>query len=494
MKKRVISIVLAALILLLTAGVILLSCSIFGSASLHIKADSLMHIVVVAMVLAIFALLIFLVRLRNNNSTIGFVHTDPLTGLANKSLIRTSFENTKSLRHKYFCLAYIAVDSGADKHKTVSAVLSDSLQKGVADILLAVCDDYDCAARIENGVFMLLLGCRNGIAAQERITEITNNINLYVHSELKEEFVPFRAGIYLPNKNSTFESALAQAKLAYTHAVDNSFNTYVCTEDLINKEANRNRVREKLSRALADNQFEMFVQFVYSVKQNKLVGAEALSRWRDPEEGLVMPGYYINDLRNAGLIKQFDIYMLNKVCAQLEAWNSGEFKDLMLSCNITRVTVSSPDFAKSVAATLKKYSFNHNRLILEITEDALFENEIIAHNNVVQCKQMGVTIAIDDFGAGHSSLSDISDYPVDQIKVDRRIVVKSETQRGSSLLQGVINFAHDLGIAVVCEGVETEQQKDVVISSGCDYIQGYYFSYVFPVEEGNAHYAESLKK
>lgn len=117
---------------------------------------------------------------------------------------------------------------------------------------------------------------------------------------------------------------------------------------------------------------------------------------------------------------------------------------------------------------------------------------LIAFRNITECRKEGIRIAIDDFGTGNSSFGDIGDYPVDELKVDREIILKTGTERGSALLQGLIGLAHQLGIEVVCEGVETDGQRDCAVENGTDFIQGYFYSYVFPVEEGKRHYKASL--
>jgi EAL domain-containing protein (putative c-di-GMP-specific phosphodiesterase class I) len=141
---------------------------------------------------------------------------------------------------------------------------------------------------------------------------------------------------------------------------------------------------------------------------------------------------------------------------------------------------------------LGKYQFSHSCLIIELTEDSLMDNTTVAYRNILECKKMGCKIALDDLGSGYSSLQDLCDYPIDIIKIDRHILLKSTTQKGNALLQGLITLGHDLDMKVLCEGVESETEKQRVCAAGCDYIQGFYYSRALPRDEADLFYMRSL--
>ena len=169
-------------------------------------------------------------------------------------------------------------------------------------------------------------------------------------------------------------------------------------------------------------------------------------------------------------------------------WQNSDKSELCLFCNFTRITVSSADFMKKFREITSRFSFDHRRLVIELTEDSLSDNKTQAFQNVLDCKKEGFRVALDDFGSGYSSFSDLCDYPIDIIKIDHHIIAKTATARGNALLQGIIKLAHDLGIEVLCEGVETENENRNSKAAGCDYIQGYYYSRAFPQEEAPKFY------
>lgn len=183
--------------------------------------------------------------------------------------------------------------------------------------------------------------------------------------------------------------------------------------------------------------------------------------------------------------------MIEKTCRQLEKWQNSEFSDIKLSCNITRATISDPKFADTVMNIIKKYKFDHEKLMIEITEYCMIDKEI-ARANLNVCRELDIGVAIDDFCEGCSMLDDINDYPVDQIKLDRHTIARNATKQGNMALRDVIDLAHRMNISVVCEGVETAQQRDTVLSYGSDFIQGYYYSYVYSTDEGQKFYLKSL--
>lgn len=243
------------------------------------------------------------------------------------------------------------------------------------------------------------------------------------------------------------------------------------------------KTQELILKGIANNEFKMFLQFIVDNKTRRIVSAEALSRWARPD-GLVGPGQYIKDMEVAGLISNHDFYIFELVCKQLERWKGTAFDHISISCNFTRITLSEDDFIVKLKSISDRYQFDHSKLSIEITEDAMEKNIETATSNVLKCKDLGFHIFLDDIGSGYTSLSNLCDYPLDVVKIDRDILLKATTQpRGMDLFSGIIALAHVLNLAVICEGVETPEHLDFVSSTECDYIQGWYFSKPIPAEE-----------
>ena len=259
---------------------------------------------------------------------------------------------------------------------------------------------------------------------------------------------------------------------------------YVFTDaKLLKREEYVRGLKQKLREALDEKEFRLYVQYIFDGKGKVACGAEALSRWDSPEDGVIPPTEYIQMLETAEMIDVLDFYILEECCRTLQEWRQTPKQNLWLSCNMTRITLSDAHFPERFREIVQKYDFDIGKLVIEITEDALAESEKQVMNNIAVCKQMGCRVALDDFGCGYSSLKDLNDYPIDIIKIDRELIIESNKEKGKQLLRGVIQLSHFLGIQALCEGVETEEEMAVSVEAGCDYIQGYLLARTNPADE-----------
>ena len=243
---------------------------------------------------------------------------------------------------------------------------------------------------------------------------------------------------------------------------------------------------ESIIRGIENKEFKMYLQFVVDNKTKDIVSAEALSRWDNPQKGIIGPGNYIENMEISGLISKHDFYMFDLACRQLEKWKDTEYKDVSISCNFTRITLSEEDCIENLKKISEKYDFDKSKLAIEITEDAIEKDRETAKKNVRLCKELGFKIYLDDLGNGYTSLSNLCDYPIDIVKIDRDILLKTNTKRGRDLFSGIIALAHRLNMSVICEGVETEEQNTLVSETDCNFIQGWYYSKPLPLEECEA--------
>lgn len=249
-------------------------------------------------------------------------------------------------------------------------------------------------------------------------------------------------------------------------------------------------VTENILNGLENNEFKMHLQFIVDSKTKQIVSGEALSRWESPGKGIIGPVNYIGQMEEAGLISKHDFHMFELACQQLEKWSDTKYKDLSISCNFTRITLSEEECIEKLKAIADKYNFDRSKLAIEITEDAIEKDMENAKKNVMLCKGLGFKIYLDDLGSGYTSLSNLCDYPIDVVKIDRDILLKTDTKRGKALLAGIIALAHKLEMSAICEGVETDEQNSLVSRSGCDFIQGWYYAKALPLEDCEAFIEE----
>ena len=425
-------------------------------------------------------------KARKQNDKIRFI--DPLTGIGNQSYFENTFRHciTPS-NHALYYLSYISLNVQRIE-RYLGILKAEEIQRYAADVLSQTAADEDFAARIGDGVFLLALQAPSEEEAGVRMSEILEQLNRYEGTFLEEHRILFRAGVFwLDTANLPVETAVFNARQGYNEAAQNQCRFVFADKALLNREATKIELQRKLSDALDRGEFLLYMQMIVD-RNERIVGAEALTRWQSREKGLLSPGVFIEPLKSAGLIDKLDFYILEETCKQLEQWSLTGKEHLWISCNFTRLTVSQNDFAERFQDVLGRYHFPHDRLILELTEDSLMDNTTVSHRNILECKKMGCKIALDDLGSGYSSLQDLCDYPIDIIKIDRHILLKSTTLRGNALLQGLTKLGHDLDMTVLCEGVESETEKQRVCEAGCDYIQGFYYSRVLPKEEADLFY------
>ena len=221
----------------------------------------------------------------------------------------------------------------------------------------------------------------------------------------------------------------------------------------------------KIRYGLKNKEFKMHLQFIVDNKTKRIVSSEALSRWETSEGEVIMPGKYIGVMEKSGLITKFDYYMFEMVCDKLSKWGDTDFKELTISCNFTRITISEKDFVTKIKNIADRYEFDRSKLIMEITEDSIEKNLDVARNNIIKAKELGFHIALDDIGSGYTSLISLGEYPIDIVKIDREVLLLSEKESGKKLFLGIISLIHNLNLKVVCEGAPDAQDDPSAESS-----------------------------
>ncbi|MBN1450459.1 MAG: EAL domain-containing protein, partial [Anaerolineales bacterium] len=237
----------------------------------------------------------------------------------------------------------------------------------------------------------------------------------------------------------------------------------------------RMHLENGLRQALRDQQF--FLQYQPLVNPvGRIMGMEALIRWKHPEEGVISPGTFIPLAEETRLIVTIGEWVLRAACEQLQRWHAAGYDWLYIAVNVSTRQFREPDFVDTIERVLKATGLNPHSLKLEVTESSIMENpdEAIAKMNAL-CAT-GVHFSIDDFGTGYSSLSQMKRFPIDTLKIDQSFVADSMINRDDQeIIKAILSMAQNLHIETVAEGVETLGQKDFLIREGCQMLQGYYF-------------------
>jgi EAL domain-containing protein (putative c-di-GMP-specific phosphodiesterase class I) len=238
-------------------------------------------------------------------------------------------------------------------------------------------------------------------------------------------------------------------------------------------------VAAELRLAIDDAALFVLYQPVFDLHDGSMLGAEALVRWRHPQRGVIAPAEFIPVAERRGLISAIGEFVLNEACRQLAVWTTAGScpEDLTIGVNISGRELRDPELAKRVASTLERHGIAPNRLVLEITENALLGELDDAHHTIEGLAQLGVRIALDDFGTGYSTLAHLRELQTNILKIDRSFVSQLGGQsRDREIIAAVTGMAHALGMTAIAEGVETEVQREELTAIGCDAAQGYLFA------------------
>lgn len=410
---------------------------------------------------------------------------DPVTGIGNKAWFAERFEKYISDQYRgTYSLIFIGFDIER-VNRYYGEVEAENQLRFAANELMKSTFDNEIAARVSGGGFAVARPSASEQETELWVRSLLDRLNEYCEQYGKDYRPTFCAGIYmLSASDRDSETALFNAQQGYRRARSEGTGLAFATARHAAREQETLQLKKQTLDALQNREFRMYLQLIVRTDTGEISGAEALSRWDHPEKGLLNPGSYIEMMESENTIAGLDFYIFEEACRQLEQWQRAG-RRLTLSCNFTRITIGQEQFVSTLREIAGRYEFDWSALILEITEDAMENRREAAFENISRCRELGFRIALDDAGSGHTSFSDLRDYPIDIVKIDRSILNSAVNERGVALLKGMIALIHSLGMKILCEGVETRQQYELLQGLGCEYLQGYYFYRAMPREEAN---------
>ncbi|MEH2569063.1 diguanylate cyclase (GGDEF)-like protein [Bradyrhizobium sp. AZCC 2289] len=424
-------------------------------------------------------------RTRADEKIAHMAHYDALTDLPNRVLFRERLEQAlQAIRpRERLAVMYIDIDEFKSINDALGHAIGDELLKGVADRLRGCLKDTDVAARLGGDEFAVI---QTAIKSQSE----TSHVVECIYAAIREPFectghlitTDASIGIALaPGDGLDLDQLLKNADLALHGAKGDGRRTYRFFEAGMDARAKARRSLEfELRQAINDGSLEAYYQPVVTLDHGKVSCCEALLRWRHPERGMISPAEFIPIAEETGLINQLGHWVLHTACAEAVNWPD----DIRVAVNVSPVQFKSQTLALNVAAALAASGLAASRLELEITEAVLIRDDEMALEVLHQLRALGVRIALDDFGTGYSSLSYLQRFPFDKIKIDRSFVRDiASAVASSSIVEAVVNIAAASNMTTTAEGVETEQQRELLRVLGCTEMQGYLFSPAIPAVE-----------
>ncbi len=421
-------------------------------------------------------------RKQASESILKTTFYDALTGLPNQTYfliqLAHAFERFKRKKSYHFAILIVNIDRFQSINDSFGRLAGDQLLIAIAWRLKNCLDEFDIFARLSGDEFIILL---DEIDSTSTAILAANQISAELKTPFRlngqELFMTASVGIALTLiEYDRAEDLLRDANTAVSYAKGLGRANYVVFDATMHARAVRLlQLENDLKRALREQELNLFFQPIVCLADRRIIGFEALVRWMHPKLGLVSPLEFIPIAEETGLIFEIDQWMLKEACFRIQQWRRFTEEPLSISVNFSAKQFDQADLAAQVRQVLLETRIAPQQLMIEITESNLFSKAKAAIDTLHQLKRMGVSLCIDDFGTGYASLQYLQQLPVDTLKIDRSFIKGMDVDH-LDLVRSIIELAHDLGMNVTAEGVETPVQRRFLLDLGCQEAQGHLFS------------------
>lgn len=417
---------------------------------------------------------------------------DALTGLLNREGLTEQFNRRQDTQQRYAVLFI-------DCHRF--RLINEKYGHEFGDLML-----IEAAHRLKNMLPEEALACRPGADDYILLLPVNGQNNLlpfvqqlitlytepyWLANEKISPSVCVGISIY-PDDATDLHILIRQAEAAMFEAKHQGVTLRLYHEDIHNALTRQLEIEQGLRRALEQDQLQVVLQPKYHLASQSLIGYEALLRWHDSELGTVAPDIFVAVAESVNLGKTLDCWVIKTVLNQIKAWQGMGLRPKPVAVNITAKHFSDPELYNFIAAKLNKLGLPADCLQLEITEGVVMDDSPTIQDNLSACRSAGIKVAIDDFGTGYSSLSYLTTLPIDFIKIDRAFIQNLEQGKNLGLVKAMLAMAQALEVAVIAEGIETQQQHELLTELGCEFGQGYFFArpaYLADIEQRLAEQA-----
>jgi diguanylate cyclase (GGDEF)-like protein len=423
---------------------------------------------------------------------------DSLTRIPNRQYLRDQLAQamTRALRRgRTMALLLLDLDRFKAVNETLGHEAGDALLRDAVQRLTSSVRDGDVLARLGGDEFAVLLEDVEGPTEAERLAR---SIGAAFQKPFdvggRQVSVTVSIGVTICPADTTDPVALLNnADIAMSRAKEQGRNTFkFFTPGMHEEILSRHQLSSDLKDALARGQFELLYQPQLRLADHRVDTVEALLRWNHPQRGRLGPSEFLAAAEASGDIVPLGLWVVEEVCRQLKRWEGAGGPAPRVAINLSAVQLRQPKFHESVRGVLESHSVDASLIELELTEHGLLADPDAMRDSLHAIKSIGVRLAIDDFGAGHSCLSHLWDLPFDALKIDRSVVAGLQTSIDTQVkCSTILSLAHSLSLDAIAEGVETEQQAAFLTRHDCQYGQGFYFSVPLEADEIGALMARS---
>ncbi|WP_305909634.1 EAL domain-containing protein [Methylomarinum sp. Ch1-1] len=426
-------------------------------------------------------------RQREESQLWKLAHYDPLTDLPNRSFFNNHLEYAIQIARRTrqkLALLFLDLDKFKDINDTQGHEAGDRVLQYIAQSIESCLRKGDTFARLGGDEFVVLIENLNDT---ELVTHICEKINNSFKSKFTLNDIDYPLSVSIgvsifPDNGETAQILLRNADTAMYAAKKQGLGRYQFYQEALTQTVtDRLQLTAEIRQALVQQDFVIHYQPQYCHDNDKIVGAEALVRWRHADKGMIPPAEFIPVAEQSDLINELGIYVLKTACQQCLAWWKRGLPRFSLAVNLS-VNQLRPGVAAEFQALLMEIGFPLANLELEVTESLIMKYEDLSELKALQA--LGIAIAMDDFGIGHSSLAQLKHLPISKLKIDRSFIKDIPAADNDMLIAStIISMGHSMGLKIVAEGVETAAQKSFLAEKGCDLLQGYLLSKPLPAEE-----------
>ncbi len=414
---------------------------------------------------------------------------DGLTGLANRSQIDLRLEaclQQSQVTHSPFALIFMDLDRFKLVNDAWGHHVGDHLLVSVANRISACLSAKMTLARLGGDEFILLVPDATQGDVEDLVARMVECVRRPFYEAGQILQVSLSAGVSLfPQHGKTLQELKLRADTAMYNIKQQGRNGWaIYHPDMVQKAWEGAEFLQDLTQALERDQFELWYQPKYHAGNKSIHGFEALLRWRHPAKGILLPDVFLSTLENTGLIIPVGYWVIDQACMQLRQWGDQGHQDWSLSINLSAAQFEQFDIYDTICGALARHAVPPSRLTIELTESTALRNLERSIDILNDFNRMGITVSIDDFGTGYSNMLTLKNLPARELKIDKSFVRDiRDNSKNVKIVATIIDIAHSMNMHVVAEGIETQDQQQLLTSLGCGYLQGFLFSKALPVKE-----------
>lgn len=409
------------------------------------------------------------------------IDKDPVTGIGSRRYLhKMFFTKISGANRMLYNFVYFKIGTTphfrTEENDEIKRIIQHS-----AEVLKSAVAQTDILARVSENGFVVIRYAENQNSAAQWVEDTLFRIRGISAQHRAVISVNATAGIYpLGSSTSDVEKIILYTSECAQLAEQQDMDYIECTPERLERFVEEQQLKLDSFMAMERQEFQIYLHFLVDAKTHEIIGAEALSRWHHPQRGILGPGQYIPVMEREGSIDVLDYYNLEKVCRLMQRLKENKIETFTISCNFSRCTFGKPGFAAKCKAIIDQYDFPRQRLVLELTESISEPAREQVQKNILELRKYGVGIALDDLGNGFASVYDLRDYTVTGLKIPMELTKGVHSSGISRIISTVVDLGHELGVTVLAEGVENDEELHALQALGCDAIQGFRFYVPMP--------------